>query len=704
MTFPQDLYTPYGYLNLPRHTRRLSPLGVLRSQGVGFLWHFPAYTGGYGGRRFHYAAGFYLSLDGISEIAALDEVYCPYHSGNLMEFQFRRGAVSASALFHPVGDHACRCRVELRGAGLACLGLHALYRRQIGAGGEWGESGLVGRPEGEDLALLGFEGGETFLLHASRPAQERRLRGEPAGTFLPDEGPAPGILCVPGQVGQVVALLADLEFEVDLGESPQTLEFLLARGPTVPLARAALERAREGATVVEAKLRAEDARFWESAPQLEGDWPERFRRGLVYDLETVRMMVKPPLGIYRFPWDAMQIQSPRLVLAETAMDALLLAYGDPATAGQLLLSAFADAPEPNVPCTREDGSYNMVAADGTACGTSPAWGYPWRAIEQLSALYPERYWLELLYPHLAEYLEWWLAHRRDAEGWLFYACSWESGQDDSPRFGEQPLGGGHPVRHIRPVDLHAAMAHATQVMAGLAERLGHGSEQARWQALALEFRERTEQLWNGRRYADYDRRAGRPTEVDDVMLLAPVALGVARPERVAGLRPAIAALDARTLTWPMFAWTAVEAALQAGLYDKAAELAGAVCQRAYGFWDAREPLPGHPLPGIAAEYWPPDGRCGGEGYGWGAFTTHLVLHVLVGLSFSAEQLLLRPNLPPPWRQAGQRFGLHWSARGRPLFLALEPLSAERVRVTLQGNRCEAAWGETLSYRWEALAG
>ncbi len=707
MTFPLDRYTPYGYLDLPRHARRLNPLGVLRSEGVGFHWHFPAYARGYGGRRQQYVAGFRLSFDSAIDIGdpsalpsvagqAFDEVYCPYHSKNLVEFQLRKGDVEAGAVFHPVGDHALRCRLIVRGRGSVRIGVHALYQRLIGATGEWGESGLVGRRDDDRLILQGFESGEAFVLGSSpRGADFRGADFLVGDNATPDAGYAP----VLGRPGDTVSLGAVLGFEIDLGEGPATIEVVMARGLTAERAHAEWVRAQAQAGIEEARLRADDARFWQAAPRLEGDWPDHWRRGMVYDLETVRMMVKPPIGIYRHAWDAMQIQSPRVVLAETAMDALLLAYADPLAAQGLLSGAFVDAPEPNVPCSREDGSYNMVSADGAACGTAPSWGYPWLALPQLAALRPDRAWIEPLVPRLAAYLDWWLLHRRDAEGWLVYACSWESGQDNSPRFGEQPLGGGYPIWHVRPADLQAAFAHAAQIMAEVATGLGNERDASKWSALATEFTERTDRLWNGSRYADFDARAGGLTPVDDVMLLAPVALGVAWPERVRALRPAIDALSAGSLTWPMLAWTATEAALKAGLHDKAAELAWSVCERAYRFWDAREASPERTLPGIACEYWPLDGRCGGEGYGWGAFTTHLVIRTLIGLSFADASIALRPNLPLDWRAPGRRYGLRLNVRGRPLTIALEPVDTKRVQVTLDDQRTEVAWGEELVYPW-----
>ena len=67
---------------------------------------------------------------------------------------------------------------------------------------------------------------------------------------------------------------------------------------------------------------------------------------------------------------------PRVVLAEGVLDMLRLAYADPALAQRAVLSLFRDAPQPNVPCVFEGGEFNMVAADGSRCGTSPAWCLP----------------------------------------------------------------------------------------------------------------------------------------------------------------------------------------------------------------------------------------------------------------------------------------------------------------------------------------
>lgn len=705
MTFPRDDYTPFGYLDLPAHTRNLTPLGVIRSDGLGFRWHVPAYAGLYGGRRETYRAGFRIAVDGALHFADFEAVSAPYHSKNVVVFEVARGDVRLQIEWIAVGDHALRAMIRCQTpVPPARLTIHVDYTRLLSANGEWGESGLVGRRENDRVVLQGFEDGDAIVVAPSMPPRDLSITGESAESIRWADRPGPPLASgasvpVVGTRGDTVTLRAVLGFaagEVD------GLEIFVARGKTAPAAIAHLDWARRQAEGERARKLALDAAFWSGAPRLDGDWPDHWRRGIVYDLETIRMMVKPPVGIYAHPWDAMQIHAPRVVLAEAAIDALVLAYADPALAQAMFAGTFLDAPAPNVPCSREDGTFNMVAADGTVCGTAPQWGYPWLVAEWLAAVRPDPAWLERLYPRLAAYLDWWLRHRRDDEGWLVHACSWEAGQDESPRFGPQPLGGGHPTRHLRAVDLQAAFAHAARVMHRFAGTLGLRHDVAKWDQIAEEFAGRTRQLWHGDRYADHDARAGAPTAIDDIMLLAPPMLGLADPARAEALRRRIDAIDPDALVWPVLTWTAVEAAIAVGRTDRAAGLAAAVCDRAYRFWDAREPGEGRTLPGIACEYWPPHGRCGGEGYGWGALTTHLLAHVLIGLTPRADALLLRPNLPPDSRRPGRRYGLTLRWRERPIAVTLEPLDGHRVQVTLNGTVTDVAWGAQIGVAWDAL--
>jgi hypothetical protein len=684
MTFPIDDYTPFAYLDIPEHTRNLTPKGVVRSHDIGFRWHFPAYAGTYGGRRETYRAGFRLSLNGKTALDDFEFTGSRYHSKNIVEFEQRTAESRAVSTWQMVGPDALRAKVSASGR----LGVEIEYTRLLSANGEWGESGLVARFVDGILILQGFEDGEAFAFLSSVPSAEIAVARN-------DGAPEPlatgGYLTVTGSKSETVSLRASVQFRS--GDA----DVILARGNTAGLAIARARAAQREADAEAARLRAENEAFWENAPRLSGDWPAHWRRGLVYDLETLRMMVKAPVGIYEHVWDAMQIQAPRVVLAETAIDALLISYADPAVARELMYGVFADAPEINVPCTREDGTYNMVAADGTACGTAPQWGYPWLVLDWLYRLEPDRAWLERIYPLLHAHLQWWIRHRTSESGHLFYACSWESGQDDSPRYGEQPLGGGHPVRHIEPVDLVAAMAHAARTMATFATELGYPHDVQGWKTLEADYAEQTSRLWNGARYADLDHRAGSSTDVDDLMLLAPVALDVSSDEHRAALKPVIEAIPDAALVWPCLTWTAVEAAKRTGATETASALAAAVVDRAYRFWDARRPAPGGTNPGIAGEYWPLHGRCGGEGYGWGAYTTRLLLHDLIGIDAIQGGLEIRPNLPAFLREPGKRYRVDFVLRGRPVAITIEPIDAANALVAVDGEERSTAWGSAVTF-------
>ncbi len=154
------------------------------------------------------------------------------------------------------------------------------------------------------------------------------------------------------------------------------LNAVLARGVSQDQARQHWEDGIEEIAYVEAAHQADDEQFWSHVPQLSGDWPANWRRGFVYDLETLRMVIRPSVGVIPYAWDGMQIQAPREVLAEAAMDSLFFSYAEPRLAAEVILGHFEAAPHRNLPCMREDGSYNMVADDGQVCGTAPEWGFP----------------------------------------------------------------------------------------------------------------------------------------------------------------------------------------------------------------------------------------------------------------------------------------------------------------------------------------
>ncbi|HEY3078490.1 MAG TPA: hypothetical protein VGM69_01145 [Chloroflexota bacterium] len=670
--FPLDRYTPHGYLDNPRHAWRLSRSGVVRTTGgIGFAWHFPSYPGPYG-KRWVYTA----SLEIVPDRADA-ELYCDHHTKEL--FRFRRGEWTVEMFLD--GD-ALVALVD--GPDDERLEARATYRRQLGVSGDW-DFGLLARQDPDGAGHLAvYAEGTAFVLLADRAPLEALVTPPDAG--WPDRaGP------IEKAVGQRYSL------------TDGRLSVVLARAES---SQAALDRARRALAGAgpagRRKLRA-DAAFWGGAPRLAGDWPDHWRRGLVYDLETLRAIVRPPLGVYRSRWDGMQVQVPRVVLAETGLDMLLLSYADPATAGEVILGTFRDAIAPNVPCTREDGSVNMVALDGEACGTSPAWCWPLWCIGLLYRRTADRAWLAELVPHAERFLDWWLARRRHPDGAPFYLCGWESGQDASPRFGSAERGGGG-IEAIEPVDLDAALALSARLLAGWCAELGR--DDARWRRVYDDFAARTRALWHDGWF--HDRTSAGPTSARDPMQLAPLLAGVATPEQASALRAYLTGVPARdagaseapprsdrgsgeavdlpghagysALEWPPVALTALESALQAGAGEWAGRAAAELLERVWRATDAPLHEAERPLPGVAHEHWPPEGPWHTEGYGWGATTALLFLRYVAGVRDEPEsdELRVEPCLPPALRRPGARYellNLPW--RGERLDLT--------YRVTAEGE-------------------
>ena len=423
-----------------------------------------------------------------------------------------------------------------------------------------------------------------------------------------------------------------------------------------------------------------DADFWAAAPRLEGDWPDHWRRGLVYDLETTRMCLQAPGGIFRDVWPAWMVNWPRAVLAEGTLDMLRLSYAAPELAQRAILSLFRDTPGDQIPCVFRGGEPNMVAADGSICGTSPAWCVPFYNIRLLYLRTLDRVWLDRLYPYLADYLEWWIDHRSDADGWTVYRCTWESGEDDNYRLDPQGTGDNVISGLVRPVELQASIAYSVATLAFFAQELGREADLPRWRRYQREALLRLERLWDSSegRYRDWDVRRNAflaPRGRSDYMgtdpgrfsalSLTPILFGQASPGRLRRLRPELEQYDCPPwCEWPSWSYVVLEAASAAGWLGFASQMATRIVDRVYRQNDRRDLGSGAaPLPGVASEYWPLDQSTwrGSDGYGWGATTAQLAIRQIFGLFESQDPTGLRfelaPALPKELLVQGREFRL-----------------------------------------------
>ena len=704
---PQHDFTPHGYLDNPYHSWKLNPSGVLRSlPPLGMGWHVPN-LGSYVNNQFQYTAHLTVGLR-INDLVLITPedfrlhrctITSSLHTKNRFTYTCRIAQydLTLSVSYFLVQEHALGCVIELASAldytlPVTCYLTH-LHTHNPHTSRLWEHGWYALSKHEEGYAMLGLASEGDVFAHGGRIADDTSTEWGGIGfcTHLSEVGawangarvPMPNITQREAETGWQLRALA-LPCTLTVGDktaAPRRLNAILARGVSQDQAYACWADSLEKIARAEADHRQDDENFWQTAPQLSGDWPASWKRGLTYDLETLRMVMRPSAGVVGNTFDGMQIQAPRLVLAEAAMDALFLSYANPELAAEMLLSHFEYAPHANLPCMREDGSYNMVADDGQICGTAPEWGYPLWVCDQLWHKTGNLTWLTRLYPGAAAFLRWWLEQRRDAEGWLTYACSWESGQDVSSRFGPQQTG-GTIIQHVRPVDLQASMAQGARIVARWAELLApthidealpnpYTADATFWHEVADEFTIKTRLMWRDGWFRDYDSVAGVWSSERDAMHLAPVFCGVAGAGHIEQLRPTLAEPPQHSsqwapLSWPPVVMTLIGATASAQMPQEAAELAYRFIDASYRSTDSRALDEYGGLPGVTREYRRAITRgkwgeldyanAGIEGYGWGALSVHLLVRHVLGLrAAELDSITLAPTLPQALRRVGATY-------------------------------------------------
>jgi hypothetical protein len=426
------------------------------------------------------------------------------------------------------------------------------------------------------------------------------------------------------------------------------------------------------------------------------------------------MMVRRPNGIYKYPWDAMQIQAPRTVLAETSIDMWALSYADADMAKEVVLGLFANAPSANVPCSRENGEMNMVAADGAECGTSISWCYPFFCAASIWARTRDGRWLSKLYPLLGRFLHWTLQNRTDAEGYVTGKCSWETGMDTSTRFLIHQPTGGEVIEFLRIVELQAATSHAAGILEQFAKVLGDEHSREDWRKIQQGYAAKTQSLWKEDWFYDFDTRNGQlVTSVGrDVGQVAPIFCGIASAAQRQKMRPALGKFYTDSMArrlpaadfedwqdglhWSSLVLPYVESLWAAGEMELVSQVIESIGERIYTSMDRRSII--NPSssddkqlaaaqklgwPGVSCEIWGGQGAYGGEGYGWGAVLPAHIIRNLMGFRDPQQTgvLPLSPNLPNSFMVAGKTYRVLNLQYGEASFeLAITALDSLRVRV------------------------
>jgi Mannosylglycerate hydrolase MGH1-like glycoside hydrolase domain len=713
---PAGDFTPFGYLDNPDHCWDLHQSGILRSlPGIGFGLYFPAGPGGYFDQQkngvYHafLRLGFWLGtrLLWSREDFRDGELIASHHSKNVLTYRVRAGGLDASCSYFLVEENAlaARVRFERLPEAAGAVRLIAAHEHRLGNAKWWGGDGIAAgyEPKTDGWITRSFAAGTVFAVAADAPS-----RGHSAAS-ADDGSPWAGeLLNTQGNVEQATAyatapLRAVLSYNITPALASRGLTICMARGANRAAALVQLHKGKESSTTALSQKLADDDRFRQRAPRLTRDWPAHWKNGWIYDFETLRMIVRRPIGIYGHQWDAMQIQAPRNVLAETSIDMFALSYADPETAKAVFLGQFLDALAPNVPCAREDGVMNMVATDGSECGTSISWCYPFHCARSIYERTGDRAWLAALYPHLAKLLRWTLANRVDKEGFVVAKCSWESGMDASRRFQIEEPSGGEVTEFIRLVELQSAASQAAAVLAEFACVLPERNDLAEWDRLRDAYAAKTQQLWNGRDwFHDFDTRTIRPITAAgrDAGQVGPIFCGVTKPGQAESMFPTLRkfyedsrdgkAGDEDPLMWSSLMLPYLESLWTARQFELLADVVHLIAERIYTTMDRRSIAPGtgkqhSPVgwPGVSCEMWGHKGAFGGEGYGWGAvMPAHIIRNILgVRETADANELLLSPNLPSAFLIPGRAYALeNLTLQSRKFSVRYSVTSADNLSV------------------------
>ncbi len=674
--FPRDEYTPHGYLATPESyaTSWLEGSGGnLRSTrgAIGFGWLYPWARDAVAGAQLEIGLG-RTGSEGTTDLAISREYFetgpepptAPHHSSLLFEYRFFAFGALVEARFTLLDPDELAVEIDVTPGPAVPPAELTLYVAALGWRTETPACRGI-RGDGPPGVRGSVELGVSYPIHEllvddSRTARPLPLASSLAGLVSASElqDPTPRELH-----GREVAVGVAIPLGPDVPAS-RGITAILRRCRRRAGAKPPGRLARRVAQAV-ARAREQDDLFWRGAARLEGDWPDAWRRGWVYDLETTRMCIMPPGGVFTDVWPSWMIQWPRTVVAEGTLHAFRLGYANPRAAQRAVLSLFRDATASNVPCVFRGGQPNMVARDGSVCGTSPAWCVPFYNLERLYLHVLDREWLAALYPALTRYLDWWLRERIDAEGWAVYRCTWEAGEDDTPRLDPDGRGDNVVSELVRPVELQAALALSAAVLGRFAVALDHDVDVARWLLVRDDFAERTRSLWDDvtGRFRDWDQRGRRFLEpsgepnywgIDpcrySVLAFAPLLAGLTDDAQRRALTAELARYASPPWTlWPSWSYILLEAADMAGAGAWASRLADDVVARVYEELDRRSiDAPRGPTPGVAREYWPLDLAewSGCEGYGWGATTASFVVRQIFGFREGDYRAGIRFSLTP----------------------------------------------------------
>ncbi|KPJ62128.1 hypothetical protein AMK68_05275, partial [candidate division KD3-62 bacterium DG_56] len=337
-------HTPFGYLDNPHHSAIMNRSGAIRSVpplGFGFWCRALPWPYGDGAlRRVNYLSFLHLSVnvDGISLHSSQDfrehgvALVSKYHTKTMMSYDWVFAGLSFSAKYFLHSEHSLVCLLDIENLGDTerTVTVHATNIYGWPQVRWWGSDGFVGgHNERIDAGVSKIWAyGDVFVIGANRPstAHKSTTSEQQWNRWIADNDLSSN-QGASDRWHEPMYTVQSYRLDIAPGKS-ESMVICLTRGVNESLAaRDHRQCLKTAASSLSRQLMA-DEDFYRNTPLLTGDWPPTWKHGWIYDWETLRMNIRPPLGIYQHPWDGMQFFTPRQVLGETMLDTMCLSYAD----------------------------------------------------------------------------------------------------------------------------------------------------------------------------------------------------------------------------------------------------------------------------------------------------------------------------------------------------------------------------------------
>lgn len=460
-----------------------------------------------------------------------------------------------------------------------------------------------------------------------------------------------------------------------------------------------------------------------SGPRFASYWPKGFHD--LYATLLSNLHMPNPFYPHRYAWPSPAF--PGAYLWDTAFISQAWRPWDPATADEINQTVL-DHQAP-------DGRLLHFASPFSKSEYTQPPVLAW-AVWENYRLSRDKEFLVGAYDTLKKYNAWLYQNRRLNNGLFFWAHPYESGIDNSPRFGSSNEGDYREMTTLAAVDLCSYMVKQNLALLAMATELGKADEAAGFGQKALELRDAiNDLLWDEETglYYDLDVTEGKQVRIKTIASLFPLMAGIPDEGRAARMRdhvmnpaefntpfplPSVALDDPafekdcwRGPVWINTAYMVIVGMEKYGFRAEAAELAFGVADGVYRNYQ---------IEGEFVEFYDPvlDGfgdlhRKRGNLYkritlgdkpkpnfaGWTALANTLVIENLIGLRLNGDdELVLRPNFPAA--AAGATFELEVPGKGLTVRLSVGEAGATSGAVTVgdREQQFQLAAGESLSLK------